>query len=86
MGKSTTQFKKRHSNHKREIKNNIGGLGHHYGANGKGCGYENLEIMIIEQVEVGDKQGLADRELFWQNQLRCYVENGGNGHCYKKEF
>ena len=86
VGKSTTIFKKRHSNHKMEIKKNIGGLGHHYGNNGKGCGYENLEIMIIEQVKEGDSKHLADRELFWQNQLRCYIENGGNGHCYKKEF
>ena len=86
VGKSTTAFKKRHSNHKREIKNNIGGLGHHYGANGRGCGYQNFEVMIIEQVHVGDSKRLADRELYWQNQLRCYVDNVGNGHCYKKEF
>ena len=30
IGKSQTPFKKRHSNHKQEIRNKIGGLGHHY--------------------------------------------------------
>ena len=30
VGKSQTKFKLRHSNHKREIKGDIGGLGHHY--------------------------------------------------------
>ena len=69
-----------------EIKKNTGGLGHHYGNNGKGCGYQNFEVMIIEQVQEGDTKRLADRELYWQNQLRCYVDNEGNGHCYKKEF
>ena len=28
---------------------------------------------------------LAERELFWQHQLRVYVENGANGHCYRKD-
>ena len=31
VGKSKTVFKLRHSNHKREVKNEIGGLGHQYG-------------------------------------------------------
>ena len=35
IGKSTQQFRRRHSGHKQEIKNVIGGLGHHYGG-GKG--------------------------------------------------
>ena len=83
MGKSTTPFKKRHSNHKQEIKKLYGGLGHHYG--GTGCGYENMSIQIIEGVEQGDQKTLANREIFWQNQLRCYVQNGGNAHCYRKE-
>ena len=83
VGKSTTPFKKRHSNHKQEIKKLYGGLGHHYG--GTGCGYENLSIQIIEGVEQGDQKTLANREIFWQNQLRCYVQNGGNAHCYRKE-
>ena len=31
VGKSKTKFKLRHSNHKQEVKNQIGGLGSHYG-------------------------------------------------------
>ena len=85
IGKSTRQFKRRHSGHKQEIKNCIGGLGHHYGGDG-GCGYANLTIQVIDQVEQDDHQALADRELYWQHQLRCFVENGANRHCYKKEF
>ena len=83
VGKSTTPFKIRHSNHKQEIKKKYGGLGHHYG--GQGCGYGNLSIQLIERVEVGDHKALAEQEIYWQNQLRCYVQNGGNAHCYRKE-
>ena len=83
VGKSTTPFKKRHSNHKQEIKRKYGGLGHHYGGNG--CGYENVSVQIIDQVEQGDSMALAEKEVFWQNQLRCYVQNGGHAHCYRKE-
>ena len=83
VGKSQTPFKKGHSNHKQEIKNKIGGLGHHYGGNS--CKYENLSVQLIDQVEVGDKSTLAEKEVYWQNQLRCYVQNGGNAHCYRKE-
>ena len=28
---------------------------------------------------------LAKREVFWQNQLRCYIQNWGHAHCYRKE-
>ena len=52
VGKSTTPFKLRHSNHKQEIKKKIGGLGHHYG--GQGCGYQSISIQLIERVEVGE--------------------------------
>ena len=83
VGKSTTIFKKRHSNHKQEIKREYGGLGHHYG--GKGCGYENLSMQIIDQVDQGDQAALARQEVYWQNQLRGYVQNGGHAHCYRKE-
>jgi hypothetical protein len=83
VGKSQTPFKKRHSNHKQEVRKSIGGLGHHYG--GDGCGYESISIQIIEGVEQGDQKALCHREIFWQNQLRCYVQNGGNTHCYRKE-
>ena len=85
IGKSTRPFKRRHSGHKQEIKNRIGGLGHHYGGE-NGCGYKNLTIQVIDQVEQGNHQALSDLELYWQHQLRCFVENGANGHCYKKEF
>ena len=79
VGKSQTPFKKRHSNHKQEIKRKYGGLGHHYGGNG--CGYENVSVQIIDQVDQGDPMALAEKEVFWQNQLRCYVQNRGHAHC-----
>ena len=84
VGKSSQQFRKRHSGHKQEIKNQIGGLGQHYGG-ANGCGYENLRITIIEQVEVGNGDQLSRREIFWQNQLRCFIENGGQAQCKRKE-
>ena len=51
-----------------------------------GCGYDNISIIIIEQVELGNPTKLAQGEVYWQNQLRCFVENGKKGHCYKKEM
>ena len=48
-------------------------------------GYANFSVQIIDQVEEGDKKALADKEVFWQNQLRCYVQNGGHAHCWRKE-
>ena len=85
VGKSKTDFKRRHSNHKQEIKKEVGGLGHHYGGIG-GCGYTNFSVVLIEEVEEKTMKYLAERELFWQHQLRVYVENGSNAHCYKKEI
>ena len=85
VGKSKNAFKKRHSGHKQEIKNQIGGLGHHYGG-GRGCGYENVSFQIIEEIEFKTMEFLADRELFWQHQLRVYVENGSRNHCYRKDM
>ena len=85
MGKSKTPFKIRHSNHKQEIKKEIGGLGHHYGGS-DGCGYQNISIILIEEVKIKNMEYLAERETFWQHQLRVYVENGRNGHCYRKEL
>ena len=85
VGKSKNSFKKRHSGHKQEIKNRNGGLGQHYGGM-RGCGYDNVSIMIIEQVERGNLDLLAKREVFWQHQLRAYIENGGKAHCIKKEM
>ena len=84
MGKSQTPFKTRHSNHKREIKNEIGGLGHHYGGV-RGCGYKNMSIQIIDQVEVGNVDALAQAELYWQDQLRVFLENGGKAHCRRRD-
>ena len=60
-----------------------GGMGHHYG--GSGCGYQNVSIQIIEQVELGDDKALEKQEIYWQNQLRVYIQNGSNGHCRRKE-
>ena len=77
--------KKKHSNHKCEIRNKIGGLGHHYGGNSQ-CGYQDLSIQLIEQVEVKTLDFLAERELFWQHQIRAYVQNGSNAHCYRKDL
>ena len=84
MGKSTQPFTRRHSGHKQEVKNKIGGLGQHYGGI-QGCGYENIRVMIIEQVEIGNPDMLSTREIYWQNQLRCFMENGGQAHCKRKE-
>ena len=61
----------------------IGGLDHHYGGNG--YGYANMSIQLIEGVEQGNQKALCECEIFWQNQLRVYVQNGGNAHCYRKE-
>ena len=83
VGKSQTALKVRHSNHKQEIKKKVGGLGQHYGGNG--CGYQNISIQIIDQVKVGDTAALEEQEIYWQNQLRCYIQNGGNAHCRRKE-
>ena len=85
MGKSVTPFKKRHSNHKQEVKKSIGGLGQHYGGS-RMCGYEDMSIVLIEQVELGNKALLARREQYWQHQLRVYIENGGNAHCIRKDI
>ena len=84
VGKSKTKFKLRHSNHKREIKTKMGGLGHHYGGD-TGCGYENFSVILIEQVKFKTMDFLAEREVYWQNQLRVYPENGAKGHCFRKE-
>ena len=83
VGKSKTPFKVRHSNHKQEVKREYGGLGKHYG--GKGCGYQNLKIQLIDQVEERTLEALAEAEIYWQNQLRSYIQNGGNAHCRRKE-
>ena len=85
VGKSQTIFKKRHSNHKQEVKKQIGGLGHHYGGGG-GSSYDDFKVTLIEQVKERTKEFLAERELYWQHQLRVYVQNGHKAHCYRKDF
>ena len=85
MGQTRRKFKERHSGHKQEIKRKYGGLGHHYGEKGGGCGYENVSIMIIEQVSPQTITQLDEREFVCQNQWRVYVEHGGHAHCYRKE-
>ena len=85
VGKTTRKFKQRHSGHKQEVKRSYGGLGHHYGGQ-SGCGYDSISMQIIDQVEAGDDDALAECELYWQHQLRCYVENGGKAHCFRKEI
>jgi hypothetical protein len=85
VGKSKTKFKTRHSNHKQEVKKKIGGLGHHYGE-GSPCNYNHMSIQLIEQVKHKNLEFLAQRETFWQHQLRVYVENGGKAHCYRKDL
>jgi hypothetical protein len=84
VGKSETTFKKRHSNHKQEIKWKKGGLGKHFGGS-RACSYKDISVTIIEQVEVGNKKLLSKREKYWQHQLRAFEDNGGNGMCIKKE-
>ena len=83
VGKLTQQFKRPHSGHEQEIKNEIGGLGHHYGGT-RVCGYDSISMQIIENVNQG--YHLATRELYWQNQIRCFVQYGAGGHCYQKSF
>jgi hypothetical protein len=85
VGKSQTVFKLRHSNHKQEIKRQVGGLGHHYGGSGP-CSYQDLSITLIEQIEEESSEILAERELHWQHQLRVYVQNGYNAHYYRKDL
>ena len=84
IGKSTQAFTRRHSGHEQEIKNRIGGLGQHYGGQ-QGCGYESMRAITIEQVKVGNPDMLAKREIYWQNQLRCFIENEGQAQCKRKE-
>ena len=87
MGKSTQLFKRRHSGHWAQTgsQKELWGSGTPLWGEG-GCGYQNISIQVIDQVEVGDAEALADCELYWAHQLRCFVENGGLAHCYKKEF
>ena len=77
MGKSTTSFKRRHSNHKKEIETGRGGLGNHFGG-ARACSYKDIEFILIEGVEEGNIKLLERREKFWQYQLMAFREKGGN--------
>jgi hypothetical protein len=48
VGKSVTPFKKRHSNHKQELKKMIRGLGQHYGGD-RACGHNDMSTVLIEK-------------------------------------
>lgn len=76
VGKSETAFKVRHSNHKREIKTNKGGLGEHF--YNSDCKFEHYTVTIIDRVKEGDKTALKKKEDFWIHQLRTLKANGGN--------
>ena len=83
VGKSQTDFKRRHSNHKQEIRWSKGGLGQHFGGS-RACSYQDLSIQLIESVEQGNKTLLCVRELYFQNQLRA-LKNFSEFHCFKKK-
>ena len=77
VGKSETSFKIRHSNHKREIITNKGGLGEHFF--NTDCKFEHhYKVSLIDSVKVGDKIALKKREDHWIHQLRTLKVNGGN--------
>ena len=87
MGKTKREFRQRHSGHKQEINSRTGGLGHHFhSSNNRGCNYSHLEATLIETVKNGDEKKLAERELYWQYQLRTFKENGGNGMNWKDDL
>ena len=44
-----------------------------------------VTVILIEQVVEKTPQFLAEREVYWQHQLRVYIENGCRAHCYRKE-
>ena len=87
VGKSKREFRQRHSGHKQEINNRIGGLGQHFHpSNNNGCNYDHLKATLIEKVKEGDEALLAERELYWQYQLRTFIENGGNAMNLKDDL
>ena len=87
VGKSKREFRQRHSGHKQEIKNGVGGLGQHFHrTNVRGCSFSHLEATLIEKVKEGDDAKLAERELYWQYQLRTFKENGGNAMNLKDDL
>ena len=45
-----------------------------------------MKATLIETVKEGDEAKLAERELYWQYQLRTFEENGGNGINQKDDL
>ena len=87
VGKSKREFRQRHSGHKQEINNRLGGLGQHFHpSNNLGCSYDHLQVTLIEKVKHGDEAMLAKRELYWQYQLRTFRENGGHAMNIKDDL
>ena len=87
VGKSKREFRQRHSGHKQEITNRLGGLGQHFHpSNDRGCTYNHLQATLIEKVNEGDETKLTERELYWQYQLRTFKENGGNAMNLKDDL
>ena len=79
MGKSRKIFKKRHSHPKCEIKNKIGSLGHNYVGTSP-CGYKDVSIKLIEQVEVkGSYSGNTKSDhTFIMVQMHTVIEKTSN--------
>jgi hypothetical protein len=42
-------------------------------------------LTIIEKVNEGDHAKLAKREVYWQNAIRFFVQNGGGGLLQERE-
>ena len=68
----TTIFKKKTFQSKVLNKEQNWALGHHFGGDSP-CVNQDLSIQLIEQVEVKTLNFLAERDLFWQQQIRAYV-------------
>ena len=47
---------------------------------------EDIKFTLIEKVEEGNQLLLSRREQWWQHQLRCFEQNGGNGMCIRKDY
>ena len=57
-GIQSTPFKKRHSNPKQEVKKRLVCLDQHHGGT-RACCYQDMSIVLIEQVEMGNMTLLA---------------------------
>ena len=50
------------------------------------CSYVDFSVVIIEQVELGNRALLAKRGQYWQHQLHVFVENSGNANSVRTDF